>query len=87
MFSSTTTELSISRESASARPPSTMLLIELPVSFRTKNVASTESGIEKKTATVARKLPRKIRIIRQVRNSPMPPSCSSVAIAVLTNRD
>ena len=34
-------------------------------------VASAESGMEKKTATVARMLPRKTRIITDVRNSPM----------------
>ncbi len=47
-----------------------MLLIELPENCSTMNVASTESGIEKKTATVARMLPRKIRIITPVSNSP-----------------
>ncbi len=73
MFSRTTvTELSIKRESASARPPSTMLLIELPPSWSATRVASTDSGIEKQTASVARRLPRKVRIIRQVRNRPIP---------------
>src|SRR5215471_12994373 len=50
-------------------------------------VARAESGIEKKTATVARMLPRKIRIMSEVRNNPMPPSCSSVEMAVFTKRD
>ena len=75
MFSSTTTELSIRREKASASPPSTMLLIELPPSDSAMNAASAESGIEKNTATVARMLPRKIRIITEVSNRPMAPSC------------
>jgi len=64
-----------------------MLLMELPVSFNTKNVASNESGIEKKTAIVALRLPRNIKIIRQVRKRPTPPSCSRVVIAVFTNLD
>ena len=71
MFSSTTTELSIRRENASASPPSTMLLIEPPPIDSAMNAASAESGIEKNTATVARMLPRKTRIISEVRNSPM----------------
>ena len=71
MFSSTTTELSIRRENASARPPSTMLLIEPPPIDSAMNAASAESGIEKNTATVARMLPRKIRIMSEVRNRPM----------------
>ena len=87
MFSSTTTELSINRENASAKPPKIMLLIELPASARTMNVARAERGIEKRTASVARKLPRKIRIISEVRNRPMPPSSSNVSMAVLTNFD
>ena len=87
MFSSTTTELSISRENASARPPSTMLLIDPPPSDSAMNAASAESGMEKNTAVVARMLPRKIRIITEVSKRPMAPSCSSVSIAVLTNSD
>ena len=51
------------------------------------NAASAESGIEKNTATVARMLPRKTRIMMDVSSSPMPPSCSSVSMAVLTNTD
>ena len=35
------------------------------------NVASAESGIEKNTATVARMLPRKTRIMSEVSNRPM----------------
>src|ERR1700685_561741 len=55
IFSRTTTELSMRRDSASAKPPRTMLFTEFPVSCRTMKVASTESGMEKETATVARK--------------------------------
>ena len=64
------------REKASASPPRIMVLMVLPLTFSTTNVARAESGIDKKTAVVARKLPRNIRIIRLVRNSPIKPSCS-----------
>ena len=40
-----------------------MLLIEPPPIESAMNAASADSGIEKNTATVARMLPRKIRII------------------------
>ncbi len=53
MFSSTTTELSIRREKASARPPSTMELMVPPPMLRARKAASAESGIDSKTATVA----------------------------------
>ena len=74
MFSSTTTELSIRRENASASPPSTMLLTELPPTDSAMKVAKAESGMEKNTATVARMLPRNTRIMIDVRNSPRAPS-------------
>ena len=47
-------------------------------------VASAESGIEKNTASVARKLPSKIRMRSDVSSSPIPPSCSRVSMAVFT---
>jgi hypothetical protein len=87
MFSSTTTELSIRREKASASPPKTMLLMVPPPSDSAMKAASAESGMEKKTATVARMLPRKMRIMMDVSNSPMAPSWSSVSMAVFTNTD
>ena len=62
MFSRTTTELSIKRENASARPLKTMLLIVAFPAWRTKDVAITDSGMDKKTAAVARGLPKKIKI-------------------------
>ena len=58
-----------------------MLFTVPPPNESAMNVASTDSGIEKKTATVARKLPRKIRIISEVRNRPIAPSSSSVRMA------
>ena len=75
------------REKASASPPRIIVLIVLPIMFSTTNVARAESGMERKTAEVARKLPRKMRIIRLVRASPIRPSCSRVLMASLTNAD
>ena len=87
MFSSTTTELSINRENASASPPRTIVLIDPPLALIARNAATAESGIESITARVARKLPRKIRIIKAVSTSPMPPSLPRFAIAVFTKMD
>src|SRR5580704_1244173 len=53
MFSRTTTESSIRREKARARPLRTMLLMVLSAECRTKKVIITESGIERNTAAVA----------------------------------
>ena len=82
MFSSTTTELSIRRENASASPPNTMLLMEPPPSESRMTAVRAERGIEKNTASVARMLPRNTRIMMEVRNSPIAPSCTSVSMAV-----
>ena len=87
MFSSEMTELSITRENASARPPRIMVLTVLPIMDSTTNVASAESGMESRTAAVARMLPRKMRIIRLVSTSPMTPSCITVHSASLTKTD
>ena len=86
IFSITTTELSISRENASARPLRTMLLIVSFAECRTKNVTITESGIERNTAAVARVLPKKIRIMIAVRNRPMPPSRKHSGNRLLHNK-
>ncbi len=51
------------------------------------NVASADSGTERKTAAVARMLPRKTRIISPVSTRPIAPSCSRFSIEVLTNTD
>ena len=87
MFSSEMTELSMTREKASASPPRIIVFTVLPIMYSTTNVASAESGIDSSTAKVARMLPRKIRIIRLVSTSPMTPSWSTVLIASFTNTD
>ena len=69
------------------RPPSTMELIVPPPALSARNAASAESGIDSITATVARMLPRKIRIISAVSTRPMPPSLPRFLIAVFTKTD
>ena len=83
MFSSTTTELSISRESTSASPPRTMVLMVLPEAFSSRNAARHDTGIDISTEMVPRIDPRKTRIITAVRIRPMPPSRSTLAIGCL----
>ncbi len=63
MFSSTTTELSMRRENASASPPRIIALIVLPPRASAMKAASADSGIDRNTAAVARMLPRNTRII------------------------
>ena len=87
MFSSTTTESSIRREKANASPPSVIELMEPPLAYKQMKAASAESGIEKKTASVARRLPRKISTMNEVSAKPIAPSCTSVSIAFLMNVD
>ena len=74
MFSNTTTELSMRREKASARPPRIIVLTVLASRASAMKAARAERGMERKTATVARRLPRKTRIMTPVSTSPMPPS-------------
>ncbi len=87
MFSSTTTELSISREKASASPPRTIAFTELSPKDSAMNVASADSGTERNTASVARMLPRNTRIITPVSTSPIAPSCSEVLDGGLDESD
>ena len=87
MFSSEMTELSMTRENASAMPPRIIVFTVLPIKERTTKVASAESGIDRNTAKVARMLPRKIRIIKEVSARPSSPSWSTVRMASLTNAD
>ena len=87
MFSSTTTESSIRREKPSASPPRIIVLIVPPPRERQMNMASAESGMERNTATVARMLPRKIRIRIPVSTRPIPPSCMRLSMAFLTKSD
>jgi hypothetical protein len=87
MFSSTTTESSISREKASAKPLNSMTLIEPPMAFMSKKHTNAERGMERSTAKVARGLPRKMRIMMPVSTSPIPPSFITFLMALLTKMD
>ena len=87
IFSRTTTELSIKREKARANPARTMVLIEPPPARMQIKAASAERGMDKRTANVARTLPRNKRIINAVRTRPMPPSFMRFLMADLTNSD
>ena len=83
MFSSTTTELSIRRENASAKPPRTIVLTVPPPALMAMKAASADSGIDRKTAAVARMLPRNSRTMNPVSTRPIAPSCSRFSIATL----
>src|ERR1017187_1583766 len=50
IFSSTTTESSISREKASANPPSSMVLMEPPMASVISKQTSADSGMDSNTA-------------------------------------
>src|ERR1700734_929917 len=87
IFSSTTTESSIKREKANARPPNSMVLIEPPMALVKSRHTRAESGIDSSTAKVARGLPRKTRIINPVRTRPIEASLTRFLIASLTKID
>ena len=69
---STITALSMSRENTSAKPARIIVLMELPPQYSAMMAASADSGIERNTATVARRLPRKIKTISAVSKQPDP---------------
>ena len=77
----------MSRENASARPPSDHELIELAAKRERNEGRQRRKGNREKHRTVARMLPRNSRIIRDVSNIPIPPSSSRFSIAVFTNTD
>lgn len=79
MFSSTMTELSTNRPIARAK----MMLMVEPFMYRPKAPASIESGIERKIASVERKLPRKTRIISDASTDPDTASCSRLLMAAI----
>ena len=87
IFSSTTTESSISREKAKARPPSSIVLIEPPMALVSSRQTTADNGIDSRTANVARGLPRNTKIISPVRTRPIEASLSRFLIANLTNSD
>ena len=84
MFSNTTMELSTSRPSTKARPPSVILLIACPVMDSTMNAKRIESGKLIDTISAERKFPRN-KISTMITNaSPPSPAYDNPEIAFLT---
>ena len=87
MFSMVTVASSTRMPTASASPPSVMMLSVSPSADRIATEPSTDSGIEIAMMTVERQLPRKIRIIRLVSAAAITPSLMTPLTAALTNSD
>ena len=69
MFSIATVASSTRMPTASARPPSVMMLIVSPSALSTMIDVRIDSGIDTAMITVLRQLPRNIRIITAVRHA------------------
>ena len=87
MFSMVTVASSTRMPTASARPPSVMMLSVSPSAQSVAIEPSTESGIEVAMIRVERKLPRNSRIIRLVSAAAITPSRITPPIAALMNSD
>ena len=87
MFSIVTVASSTRMPTASARPPSVMMLSVSPNIDSSAIAPSTESGIEIAMISVERQLPRNSRIIRLVSAAAMMPSSATPLIAARTNSD
>ena len=87
MFSIVTVASSTRMPTASARPPSVMMLSVSPSAERVAIEPSTDSGIEVAMISVERQLPRKIRIIRLVSAAAMTPSRTTPLTAALMKTD
>ena len=87
MFSTSTVASSTRIPTASARPPSVMMLIVSPSALITISDVSTESGIETAMIKVLRQLPRKTRIMNPVRQAAITPSRTTPLIDARTNMD
>ena len=80
MFSIATVASSTRMPTASARPPSVMMLIVSPSALSTMIEARIDSGIETAMISVLRQLPRNSRIISAVRQAAMTASRSTPSI-------
>src|SRR3954451_20490119 len=87
MFSIVTVASSTRMPTASAKPPSVMILSVSPIADSMMIAPSTDSGIEMAMMTVERQLPRNSRIITLVRSAAMTPSTATPSIAPRTNTD
>src|SRR6202051_2588347 len=87
VFSIVTVESSTNMPTASASPPSVMVLSVSPRKYSTTSDDRIASGIEIITTSVDRQEPRKIRIISAVRPAAMAPSRSTPVTELVTNTD
>src|SRR3982074_737605 len=87
MFSIATVASSTSMPTASARPPSVMMLMVSPSALSTMIELRIESGIDTAMITVLRQLPRKTRIISAVRQAATSASRSTPEIEACQKRD
>ena len=87
MFSIVTVESSTRMPTASARPPSVIVLSVSPRKYSTTSEVRIDSGIEIMTTRVDRHEPRNSRIISAVSPAAIAPSRSTPAIDCLTNID
>ena len=87
MFSTSTVASSTSIPTASASPPSVMMLTLLPLSLRPMMAVKMASGIEVVTITMLRQLPRKTRIMNETRMEARTVSRTTPSIAARTKTD
>ena len=87
MFSMVTVASSTRMPTASARPPSVMMLMVSPSMLRAVIEDRIERGIEMAMITVLRQLPRKRRIMAAVRQAAMSASRTTPEMAPRTKTD
>src|ERR1700693_5509647 len=87
MFSPSTVASSTRMPTARASPPSVMMLIVCPIALRTMMEVRIASGIEVAMITVLRQLPRKVRIMKAVRQAAIKVSRTTPLIAPRTKID
>ena len=87
MFSIVTVASSTRMPTASASPPSVMMLSVSPIAESAMIEPSAASGIDVAMMSVERQLPRNSRIIRLVSAAAMTPSRATPEIAARTNSD
>ena len=87
MFSMVTVASSTRMPTASASPPSVMMLMVSPSRLRAMTEDRIESGMETAMMTVLRQLPRKTRIISAVRQAAMTASRITPLTAARTKMD
>src|SRR6202049_606891 len=85
MFSTSTVASSTRMPTARASPPSVMMLIVCPIALRTMMEVRIASGIEVAMITVLRQLPRKVRIMKAVRQAAIKVSRTTQLIEIRTN--